>query len=228
MPDTDPRAAYAAMTEALISEHRANKGQIMSGPFAGRPVLLLTTTGAQSGQLRLAPLVYTRDGDQYVILGVEGRGTDPSRVVPQPPRQPHRDGRGRRGDVHGAGESDRRSGARAALRQHAPTRASTTYQHAPAASSRWWCWSGSGSRREPARGRRDHPSASHRHGLAQPAAPRPDRQARLPRRAAPLARATDGHPPRRHLRRALGGDLPLASLVRQSAPRTHARPWHGA
>jgi deazaflavin-dependent oxidoreductase (nitroreductase family) len=72
MPDTDPRAAYAAMTEALINEHRANKGQITSGPFAGRPVLLLTTTGAQSGQPRLAPLVYTRDGDQYVILGSKG------------------------------------------------------------------------------------------------------------------------------------------------------------
>ena len=72
MPDTDPRAAYAAMTEALISEHRANKGQITSGPFAGRPVLLLTTTGAQSGQLRLAPLVYTRDGEHHVILGSKG------------------------------------------------------------------------------------------------------------------------------------------------------------
>jgi deazaflavin-dependent oxidoreductase (nitroreductase family) len=72
MPDTDPRAAFAAMTEALISEHRANKGQIMSGPFAGRPVLLLTTTGAQSGQPRLAPLVYTRDGDRYVIMASKG------------------------------------------------------------------------------------------------------------------------------------------------------------
>ncbi|MGO9181063.1 MAG: nitroreductase family deazaflavin-dependent oxidoreductase [Candidatus Limnocylindrales bacterium] len=60
------------MTETLISEHRANKGQITSGPFAGRPVLLLTTTGAQSGQSRLAPLVYTRDGGQYVILGSKG------------------------------------------------------------------------------------------------------------------------------------------------------------
>jgi deazaflavin-dependent oxidoreductase (nitroreductase family) len=60
------------MTETLISEHRANKGQITSGPFAGRPVLLLTTTGAQSGQPRRAPLVYTRDGDQYVILGSKG------------------------------------------------------------------------------------------------------------------------------------------------------------
>jgi deazaflavin-dependent oxidoreductase (nitroreductase family) len=72
MPDTDPRAAYSAMTEALISEHRANKGQITSGPFAGRPVLLLTTTGAKSGLPRLAPLIYTPDGDRYVIAATKG------------------------------------------------------------------------------------------------------------------------------------------------------------
>jgi deazaflavin-dependent oxidoreductase (nitroreductase family) len=72
VPDTDPRAAYAAMTEALISEHRANKGQITSGPFAGRPVLLLTTTGAKSGLPRLAPLIYTPDGDRYVIAASKG------------------------------------------------------------------------------------------------------------------------------------------------------------
>jgi deazaflavin-dependent oxidoreductase (nitroreductase family) len=72
MPDTDPRAAFAAMTEALIVDHRAHHGQVTSGPFAGRPVLLLTTTGAKSGQSRLAPLVFTRDGEHYVILGSKG------------------------------------------------------------------------------------------------------------------------------------------------------------
>ncbi|MGO9207499.1 MAG: nitroreductase family deazaflavin-dependent oxidoreductase [Candidatus Limnocylindrales bacterium] len=72
MPDTDPRAAYAAMTETLIVDFRAHKGQVTSGPFAGRPVLLLTTTGAKSGQSRLAPLVYTRDGDRYVIMASKG------------------------------------------------------------------------------------------------------------------------------------------------------------
>ena len=35
-------------------------------------MLLLTTTGAQSGQPRLVPLVFTRDGEQYVILGSKG------------------------------------------------------------------------------------------------------------------------------------------------------------
>jgi deazaflavin-dependent oxidoreductase (nitroreductase family) len=72
LTDTDPRAAFAAMTEALIVDHRAHHGQVTSGPFAGRPVLLLTTTGALSGQPRLAPLVFTRDGDHYVILGSKG------------------------------------------------------------------------------------------------------------------------------------------------------------
>jgi deazaflavin-dependent oxidoreductase (nitroreductase family) len=72
MPEQDPRVAYAAMTQALITEFRANGGQISSGPFAGRTVLLLTTTGAKSGQPRLAPVVYTRDGDRIVIVASKG------------------------------------------------------------------------------------------------------------------------------------------------------------
>jgi hypothetical protein len=65
MTDPDPRAAFAAMTAALITDFRANGGRVTNGPFAGRPVLLLTTTGAKSGQPRLAPVVYSRDGDAY-------------------------------------------------------------------------------------------------------------------------------------------------------------------
>lgn len=72
MSDTDPRAAFAAMTAALIEDFRAHGGKVSSGPFAGRDVLLLTTTGAKSGQPRLAPLVYTRDGDRFVIVASKG------------------------------------------------------------------------------------------------------------------------------------------------------------
>ena len=79
MTDPDPRAAFAAMTKALITDFRANGGQVTSGPFAGRPVLLLTTMGAKSGQARLAPLVYSRDGEHYVI--VASKGGSPTRVV---------------------------------------------------------------------------------------------------------------------------------------------------
>ncbi len=68
----DPRAAFAAMTAALIEDFRAHQGTVTAGPFAGRQVLLLTTTGARSGAQRLAPVVYTRDGDRYVIVASKG------------------------------------------------------------------------------------------------------------------------------------------------------------
>jgi deazaflavin-dependent oxidoreductase (nitroreductase family) len=72
MPDPDPRATFAAMTATLIADFRANGGQVSNGPFAGRPVLLLTTTGARSGQPRLSPVVYSRDGADYVIVASKG------------------------------------------------------------------------------------------------------------------------------------------------------------
>lgn len=51
----------------VIEEFRANEG-IVGGPFEGAPMLLLTTTGAKSGQLRTTPLVYLADGDRFVIF----------------------------------------------------------------------------------------------------------------------------------------------------------------
>src|SRR5665213_2650276 len=72
MPDPDPRATFAAMTATLIADFRTNGGQVSNGPFAGRPVLLLTTTGARSGQPRLSPVVYSRDGADYVIVASKG------------------------------------------------------------------------------------------------------------------------------------------------------------
>ena len=57
--------------EALIEDVRAN-GRVTSGPFAGRNVLLLTTTGAKSGQHRTNPLVFSRDGDRVVIVASKG------------------------------------------------------------------------------------------------------------------------------------------------------------
>jgi deazaflavin-dependent oxidoreductase (nitroreductase family) len=48
----------------IIEEFRANGGET-SGPFKGRPLLLLTSKGAKSGQEGTTPLVYSRDGDQF-------------------------------------------------------------------------------------------------------------------------------------------------------------------
>jgi deazaflavin-dependent oxidoreductase (nitroreductase family) len=55
----------------IIAEFRANAGKV-GGPFAGRPMLLLTTTGAKSGQPRTSPLVYTTDGDRLVVIASKG------------------------------------------------------------------------------------------------------------------------------------------------------------
>ena len=57
--------------QALIEEFRANDGKV-TGVFAGRPLLLLTTTGAKSGQPRTMPLVYTTDGDRMVVIASKG------------------------------------------------------------------------------------------------------------------------------------------------------------
>ena len=46
---------------------RKTRGQ--AGARLGFPALLLTTTGAKSGLPRVAPLIYVRDGDDFVVLG---------------------------------------------------------------------------------------------------------------------------------------------------------------
>jgi deazaflavin-dependent oxidoreductase (nitroreductase family) len=55
----------------VIAEFRANGGKV-GPPFEGAPMLLLTTTGAKSGQPRTTPLVYTTDGDRLVVLASKG------------------------------------------------------------------------------------------------------------------------------------------------------------
>jgi deazaflavin-dependent oxidoreductase (nitroreductase family) len=72
MTTTDPRASYADFTSSLVADFRAHGGKVSSGPFLGRDLLLLTTTGAKTGDLRLAPLAYTRDGDRIVIVASKG------------------------------------------------------------------------------------------------------------------------------------------------------------
>ena len=56
-----------AFNRKLIEEFRANRGQL-SGPMAGRTLMLLTTTGAKSGKERTAVLGFGKDGDRYVVI----------------------------------------------------------------------------------------------------------------------------------------------------------------
>ena len=58
--------------DSIIEQFRANAGQMKSGPFAGRSLLLLTTKGAKTGEERTSPLVYSRDGDRYVVIASKG------------------------------------------------------------------------------------------------------------------------------------------------------------
>ncbi len=56
---------------AIIEEFRANGGKV-GGPFEGAPVLLLTTTGAKSGERRTTPVMYLPDGERMVIFASKG------------------------------------------------------------------------------------------------------------------------------------------------------------
>jgi deazaflavin-dependent oxidoreductase (nitroreductase family) len=56
---------------AVIEEFRANQGKV-GGPFEGAPVLLLTSTGAKTGQARTTPLMYLPDGERMVIFASKG------------------------------------------------------------------------------------------------------------------------------------------------------------
>ncbi len=54
--------------------YRASRGRLL-GRVAGMPVLLLTTTGRESGKPRTAVLTYFRDGADLVVIGSFG-GSD--------------------------------------------------------------------------------------------------------------------------------------------------------
>jgi len=69
---------YNAFTRQLMADIREH-GRPTSGPMAGRPLMILTTTGAKSGEKRSAVVTYTRDGDRYVIAASKGGApTNPS------------------------------------------------------------------------------------------------------------------------------------------------------
>ena len=62
----------------VINQFRANGGKV-GPPFEGAPMMLLTTTGAKSGQQRTTPLVHTKDGDDIVIIASKaGAPTNPA------------------------------------------------------------------------------------------------------------------------------------------------------
>jgi deazaflavin-dependent oxidoreductase (nitroreductase family) len=62
---------WEAFNRGVVDQFRANGG-VGPGRWADRPLLLLTTIGAKSGQLRTTPLLYSTDGDRLVVIASKG------------------------------------------------------------------------------------------------------------------------------------------------------------
>jgi deazaflavin-dependent oxidoreductase (nitroreductase family) len=70
-----------AFNRQIIEEFRATKGQL-SGRMAGRQLLLLTTTGARTGEPRTAVVGYRRSGNIFVVIASDnGAAANPAWYV---------------------------------------------------------------------------------------------------------------------------------------------------
>src|SRR5262245_35732814 len=70
--------AMVEFNQKVIDEFRSNGGKV-GGPFAGAPMIIITHTGAKSGKTHTTPLVYSTDGDRYVIIASKaGAPTNPA------------------------------------------------------------------------------------------------------------------------------------------------------
>jgi deazaflavin-dependent oxidoreductase (nitroreductase family) len=82
MPKPPPRSLNSPITTFVIKwMSRGNTwiykltGGKQGGTFKKAPVALLTTTGRKSGQPRVSPLLYLRDGDRVIVVASRG-GSD--------------------------------------------------------------------------------------------------------------------------------------------------------
>ena len=68
MADWDPED----WTRNLIADMRAHGGRPASGPMAGKPLAILTTTGAKTGEPRTAIVTYHEEGGRWAIAASKG------------------------------------------------------------------------------------------------------------------------------------------------------------
>jgi deazaflavin-dependent oxidoreductase (nitroreductase family) len=83
MPKSRPRFMDSKASDVFIKwmsklntwMYRRNNGQGLGGTFQNIPVALLTTTGRKTGQPRVSPLYFLRDGDKVIVAASKG-GSD--------------------------------------------------------------------------------------------------------------------------------------------------------
>ena len=76
-PFTKAEVAFAnpiikAMSRLNTWAYRATNGRLGGKFMRGAPVLLLTTVGRKSGERRVAPLIYARDGERVLVVASKG------------------------------------------------------------------------------------------------------------------------------------------------------------
>jgi deazaflavin-dependent oxidoreductase (nitroreductase family) len=69
---------YSLLGEEHVRRYQETDGEVGYW-WNGAPTLLLTTTGRRSGEARTTPLIFGRDGDDYlVVASVGGMPTHPA------------------------------------------------------------------------------------------------------------------------------------------------------
>ncbi len=63
-----PPRALQKLGKLNVPIYRLSRGRLMN-KVSGAPVLLLTTTGRRSGQLRTTPVIYMREGESFAVIG---------------------------------------------------------------------------------------------------------------------------------------------------------------
>jgi F420H(2)-dependent quinone reductase len=80
MPNRPPRYLNSPYADVFIKwmsrlntwMYRRNNGEGLGGTFQNIPVALLTTTGRKTGEPRVSPLYFLRDGDRVIVAASKG------------------------------------------------------------------------------------------------------------------------------------------------------------
>ena len=80
MPNRPPRYLNSPYADVFIKwmsrlntwMYRRNNGEGLGGTFQNIPVALLITTGRKTGEPRVSPLYFLRDGDRVIVAASKG------------------------------------------------------------------------------------------------------------------------------------------------------------